>query len=1285
MSSNNEYLDNLMNELKEQGIEPPTQEISPRNHIEDKELQVIMDIEKVTGTKFSDEQRKILEHHGNACILACAGSGKALVYNEPVLTVYGWKNIGDIQIGDIVYDRHFDKQIVLGVFPQGKRKVYKVHFNDGTVIKCDKDHLWTVYVKHITLNKGIPGTFTEVLTTEKIMQLLRESDNMNGIHIVRTNTSNDNLNYLDFLESKTLKGILPTRYEVLKMIADDFGNKYADNFLNYIIENDDCTVEDILYKLVCEDNRYNNKDLVDTIILAMNIKGLRTKLDDHGAEEIGKYCITLTDEYYIKRIEETDDEEEMVCISVSGAEQLYITRNFTMTHNTTININLIAKRILTGEIADVNKLIYTTYSKEGSIEMKDRLDMLLEQLGMDVNVQVRTIHSFFLQVIRTFGVTNEVLKNSDRKKFIKQACNDAGVTLKDDDLLLIDGLLSYQVNNLLSDKKTIESYVNTLEDLTLEQYSEIRKSYAIQKNQKKLIDFDDMQSLLYMWLVKFDRSEKEEERQIAKSVRDYCKAVWTDFYIDEAQDVSKIQFAIIRAMVTKPDDTNTLEKGFMFIGDDDQCLLEGTKVKTPDGFKNIEDINVGDNVITCVGHGKVQYAPVENVSKKKIEENIYVIETKNGYAVEGTYNHIGFARLDSTKDYYYVCIKYTKNVGYTICIIQAEKMDSQCKKEPYGIEDIWIIRVCSSYSSARYWQTYYSFKYGVVDSLAEQGFELESIIDLHKKINTIANGNIMMDKMNIHGRYPHASIKLASEDYLQFTADNKYRCMNFSNMKIGMKIPVYDEENDIIVEDEIIDITTERYVGYVYDLSLPVTKNFIANGIVVHNCIYQWRGGDPSIILSAGPTFNIPTFVLSTNYRCKSEIVDYATNGIKCNNSRYNKSMTAFDNGGDVKILPSVKEDLCNLSILAMNHIKYWISQGYNLSDIAVLSRNNFHLAILSNMLLREGIYCNMSEEMKLTKSSMYTDIKNLMALTEKSWNYGLTSQVLWKLCRYLGVSGAKVIANFQENSGSFLVDTLGWIINKFIDNSIGQGCVVNSNIQAEEKIKYHIGKLSTETREDMKVVYQALKCANRAESIRTLLFQYLEASSFMYKSKDKKRSINGLVIYIDNLIRKDGVDKMLEFLRVTEQLENGRMIIPGEKMTLSTIHSAKGREWKNVIMFACDNVSQPSFDGIYGMIEDGISIHDIYENIDEERRLFYVGNTRAKENLLVITYRQPSIFILEALGEFKDRSGGNNGSVLELVNDIEAISKYNKVINDNILNKNSKYYYDSNKYRITP
>ena len=858
---------------------------------------------------------------------------------------------------------------------------------------------------------------------------------------------------------------------------------------------------------------------------------------------------------------------------------------------TTVSTHLIAKRILTGEIKDVNKLIYTTYSKAGATEMKERLDILLRQLGVNLNVQVRTLHSFFLQVLRTFGVTANIIDGSERSKMIRQACKDAEFPLKDDDLMLIDNLLSYQVNCLLSDKKTIDSYVNTLEDLTLEQYSKIRKSYAYQKGAKSVIDYDDMQSYLYLWLVKYAKSKNQAERDIAKSVRDYCKAMYTDFYIDEAQDVSKIQFAIVRAMTADPNDLSKLDRNLVFIGDDDQCIAEGTKIRTSNGIKNIEDIKVGDEVETVFTTDKHEYnvgfSSVNAVSCKTITGKIVQLTLSDGTILRGTEEHVCFI-----KDIHSL---YTKHIG------------DNCRKE---------------------------------------------LDNEHDSLSEFYGSGII-----------------------------KYYMLEMGKIKKNMYVPV-------IVDKDVIDLCVDKvelidYTGKVYDLSVPKTRNFVVNNVVVHNCIYQWRGGDPSIILSVGPTFNMPTFVLSTNYRCLNEIVDYATVGIKCNNSRYNKGMSAFNQGGSVKILPSEKEDLCSLSILAMNHIKWWLKQGHSLSDIAVLSRNNFHLALLSNMLLREGIYCNMTEDMKLTKSYMYQDVKDIISISEPTWKKELTAKVLWRLCRYMGAANARVIADFQDNSGLSFEDAIGWLIKHFVDNTVEFNKPINIALQAEEKLRYYMLKLSNETKSDMLTIYKALTCGDRDETVRTLLFQYLSASSFMYKSKDKNRSIVGLVQYIINLMKKDGFDKMMDFLRVTEQLEGGKMVIPGEKMTLTTIHSAKGREWKDVIMFACDNVSQPSFDGIHNMIEDGISVHDIFENLDEERRLFYVGNTRAKENLLVLTYGAPSIFILEALGLFKDKTGGNNDTILELVDSQDVATRYRDFIQSNILDINSKYYYNSKDYTV--
>lgn len=1006
--SSNEYLDNLMAELAEQGIEPPKANVNNINtsNVNDKELEIITSMERITGRKFSDEQRKILEYHGNACILACAGSGKALVNGTGVLTPNGYVPIEQLKVGDKVLDENGCEQIVLGVYPQGKKRVYNVIFENGDVIKCCKDHLWTIFDELLHDRSTVTTLdIKRLLESENRTTMYRDGITIPNISVQHVTIPNSMFNTCIEIICEELK------YE------DTINNEIKENFNNKHSINDLCS--DII------ENSYGGKVIIKSNTI---LELVRFYLDFNGIIVINQsfdnyyHTIEFEDLHSYSRaivnVEKTDKYEEMTCIKVSGLSELFLTEHCIVTHNTTISVNLIAKRILTGEIKDVNKLIYTTFSKAGADEMKERMDKLMGQLGMGhINVQVRTLHSFFLSVIRTFGLNKRIISASERTKMVRQACKDAEYSLKDDDLMIIDNLLSYQMNNLLTNKKLVESYVNTLEDLTVEKYSIINASFRKQKDDDNCMDYDDMQYYLWLWLVKWQKSSNQVEKDTAVAVRNYCKAVYTDFYIDEAQDVSKIQFEIIKAIVSDPDNKNKLDRNLVFIGDDDQC-------------------------------------------------------------------------------------------------------------------------------------------------------------------------------------------------------------------------------------------------------------------------IYQWRGSDPSIILTIGAKFNMQTFVLSTNYRCLNEIVDYAATGIKCNNSRFDKSMNAFNKGGSVKIYPSAKEDLCTLSIAALNQIKYWLSQGDKVSDIAVLSRNNFHLALLSNMLLREGIYCNMTEDMKLTKSYMYNDVKDIIALSEPTWKADLTAKVLWRLCRYMGANNSRIIASFQDSCALSLEDTLGWLLKHFVNKDLDFSKKLNINMQAEQQMQYQMAKLSKDTTDDMYMLYRTLSSGSREDKIRSLLYQYLQATSFMYKSKDKNRSITGLVQYVINLMKKDGVDKMLEFMRVTEQLEGGKMVIPGDKLTLTTIHSAKGREWKNVIMFGCDNVSQPSFDGIYGMIQDDIPMSDIFENIDEERRLFYVGNTRAKENLFVITYLQPSIFILEALGAFKDKNGGNNATIVELVSDNQWQERYKDIIQEKIFDSNSKYFYNPEDYK---
>lgn len=759
---------------------------------------------------------------------------------------------------------------------------------------------------------------------------------------------------------------------------------------------------------------------IESLISDLNKEGVYTVEQSNGTIKNNSY-LELSNKII-------DDLEKKSHVKLSSEQKDILTHNGSMviiacagSGKTMTSTFLIAKRILSGEIKDTTKLIYTTYSKSGATEMKQRLDDLFDRVGMSQykkNVQVRTLHSFFYEIIRNFGIKGTLISNGQRASIIKRGCIEAGVKLNDDELQIIDNLISYQVNNTLHDEEVLMSPPNTIDrsNLTVAKYKKIRIHYIKEKREKNLIDFDDMQQYMYQYVVKYKDSEDPKEREIYQSALNYCKAYYTDFYIDEAQDVSKIQYKIIKAIVEDPNKPGKLDRNLVFIGDDDQCM-------------------------------------------------------------------------------------------------------------------------------------------------------------------------------------------------------------------------------------------------------------------------YSWRGSNPEIIIDIGPEFGIPVYMLGTNYRCKNDIVNYAANSIKYNKYRFgNKSMQAYNDGGDVKFLVSHKVDLCNLSLLAFKQIKKWKEDGCSYDDMAVLARNNFHLAILGNLLANYGIYCKMTEDMKMTKSALYKDLKGIIELTGNTRNEDLTAKLLWKLCSRMSTSTAKIISNYQGGIGMSFRECIEYVEKRYLhyDSTYNPGFSVISG-NAESNFRHVIVNLSDATKDSLDSIYAYLLKEDRVTQIQGLMSEYLKVTeSYLYRSEDKRRSAEGMVLYFNYILKTMGVDSALVFFRNTEQLEDTDISFPGETVTLSTIHSAKGREWKNVILFAIDNVSIPSFDGICKMISDGVNFDAIMSSIDEERRIFYVGNTRAKDHLVTITTEEPSVFILESLGAYSEDSHSTDEQVMkdaQFRDDFD--NRFEPFIKENLINKNGKYHYE--------
>ena len=72
------------------------------------------------------------------------GAGKGSPLDEPVLTPRGWVTMGDLYVGDQVVGSDGKPTEVTGVFDRGTLPVYRVTFRDGSSVRVDGDHLWSI-------------------------------------------------------------------------------------------------------------------------------------------------------------------------------------------------------------------------------------------------------------------------------------------------------------------------------------------------------------------------------------------------------------------------------------------------------------------------------------------------------------------------------------------------------------------------------------------------------------------------------------------------------------------------------------------------------------------------------------------------------------------------------------------------------------------------------------------------------------------------------------------------------------------------------------------------------------------------------------------------------------------------------------------------------------------------------------------------------------------------------------------------------------------------------------
>ncbi|MGX9133079.1 ATP-dependent helicase [Rummeliibacillus sp. JY-2-4R] len=356
--------------------------------------------------------------------------------------------------------------------------------------------------------------------------------------------------------------------------------------------------------------------------------------------------------------------------------------------------------------------------------------------------------------------------------------------------------------------------------------------------------------------------------------------------------------------------------------------------------------------------------------------------------------------------------------------------------------------------------------------------------------------------------------------------------------------------------------------------------------------IFMWRGADVNRLLQFKKIYpNAKTMTMAQNYRSTKEIVDIANTFIKRNRHRYQKNMfTENEQGEKVEIHNTKRYDL------QLNYVVEEIQKADNPSEVAILYRNNNSSILLVNKLYKEQIPFYMKDvELKFFHHWIVEDILNIMRLSYNDSRVDILEKVYTKMNAYIKKSQ---IAQLQETvSKVSAFDRLLEIIHAPYQENV------------LKKAKQNIRKLQMqEPYEAIQTIRQDLgydKSLKRtAEHLRMNeenLFDILNTIEIIAKELPSLESFAYRLNDIEQLMR-------------TSKKYKGQNVV-----TLSTLHSAKGLEYDRVYIIDLIEGILPNREDIKAYEAGHI------EEMEEATRLFYVGMTRARHHLELLTYNSRS------------------------------------------------------------
>lgn len=914
-------------------------------------------------------------------------------------------------------------------------------------------------------------------------------------------------------------------------------------------------------------------------------------------------------------------------------------------------------------------ILAVTFTNKAAKEMRERVAKLLGQSPNNRGFMpyMGTFHSICVRMLRQDGEhigiprTFVIFDESDRQAAVKQATKQMMIDEKSFPARVISGIISSAKNEMT----TPDEYASMPGSSPAQRMAaQVFPLYEKALKEASALDFDDLINKTVAML------------QTNQELRQKWQQQFKYIMIDEYQDTNSAQYKLVKLLTNK-------DKNIAVVGDDWQCLPTGSLIETANGSKKIEEVKIDDMVQSAAGYGKTGYFRVTAVKKFCHKGELVKITTTSGKKLRCTPNHLLFACWLPT-DAYFVYLMHSQEKGYRIGTAKGTRYDGKkhdiglrVRANQERADRIWVLRVCENRPEAMYHEARFAYKYGipmlVFHAYGNRAMKLEQkhLDAIYQEIDTAQRASKLLADEDIAFEYPHftpqATVRsgrrkvninvllfgdkrisdwsmsrisantthiedlhafaqagytirpgragtfrseISSKDFgkiegvlqhiaqhigsdvrickYSFMTEQKFTFTPASQIRTGMALPVVQDGQ--ISEDKVVSVEHETYTGNVYDLDVENVHNYVASGIAVHNSIYSWRGADFRNILNFEHDYpNCTVIKLEQNYRSTGAILEAAHAIITKNQQRSDKKLwTEAGHGLPVQMIQVGSERAEGEAIV--RRIKNAVDAGYRrFNHFAVLYRTNAQSRSVEETFIHYGIPYRIVGGQRFYDRKEIKDLLAYLRVMYQPEDRISFARIVNVPARGIGAKSLENFYRWQESNGKSLRQALA---------EVNESPVTG---KAKSGLK-ELGEMFERLRELVDTTPPA--------GIIDSLIRRIDYLKFLDdgtpQGESRQENVKEL-IGVAQEYQEVGLAGFLEEVALVSDLDQANF--DGNAVTLMTLHAAKGLEFPAVFMVGMEESIFPHSRALYDAFE-----------MEEERRLCYVGMTRAREELY-LTY----------------------------------------------------------------